>query len=500
MRVLIDTNIFIKSEDHDILEKKIQDLLELCSEINCSLVIHPKSLEDIKKDKNKKRKEISLSKLKKYKPLKSPLLYKKNQGFLDMVGEPKSKNEEVDNSLLYSTYRNAVKFFISEDRGIHKKARKLDISNKVLYIEEAINIFSNYIEKKVSRPFALKKMPVKNLETQNPFFDSLREEYPNFNNWLEKIKQEERMCWAHLSKKERLKSLLIFKKENEPIEGIKSKKEKRFKMCTFKVGREDQGKKIGELFIKLGINYALKNNLKEIYFTHYTKEGKDYLVDLVEKWGFVNEDENNGGEGVYIKNLYPKNRKLEKLPPKRVIQDNYPHFKDGKKIKKFFIPIKQKYFNRLFSHYRSRQTLLPEYYNKFIIEGNTIKKAYITHSKIKKVSPGDLVFFYCSGKVGELRCFGSVEKIICRINSVERLLEVVGKRAVYSKKELERKIRRGPVTVILFNSNEHMEKIINRDELRRMGITISQSISEIDQEKYLEIKKRGKINESFAIS
>lgn len=57
----------------------------------------------------------------------------------------------------------------------------------------------------------------------------------------------------------------------------------RLKIATFKVA--NTGKKIGESFIKIIINEALKNKVNEIYVTVFEKQ-KD-LIYLFSEYGFV---------------------------------------------------------------------------------------------------------------------------------------------------------------------------------------------------------------------
>jgi hypothetical protein len=62
-------------------------------------------------------------------------------------------------------------------------------------------------------------------------------------------------------------ALLIYKTENEPIDSKPPlPKKKRLKLSTFKVTHV--GHKVGELFIKLSIDFAVKNNISEIYLTY----------------------------------------------------------------------------------------------------------------------------------------------------------------------------------------------------------------------------------------
>ena len=158
MRILIDTNIIIYRENDHIVPAVLQDLLKSCSRLKFDILIHPKSVEELKKDTNEDRQKIALSKINTYSILEYPLDPKTDNGFMAYVGRPSKSNDEVDNSLLYSVYRNAVDFLITEDKGIHKKAVILNLKDRVLSIDEALSIFrKSLLDEAVTNPPALKK-------------------------------------------------------------------------------------------------------------------------------------------------------------------------------------------------------------------------------------------------------------------------------------------------------------------------------------------------------
>jgi len=69
-------------------------------------------------------------------------------------------------------------------------------------------------------------------------------------------------------------ALLIYKTENEPIDSKPPlPKKKSLKLSTFIVTYVSH--KIGELFIKLSIDFVVKNNISEIYLTHFTEPMTD---------------------------------------------------------------------------------------------------------------------------------------------------------------------------------------------------------------------------------
>jgi rRNA-processing protein FCF1/predicted RNA-binding protein with PUA-like domain len=495
MRVLIDTNIFISREDNDILPDNLQELLRLLSEMKAEILIHPLSFEDLKKNQDKERQEIMLSKIRAYSFLESPPDPKKDQGYLDSVG----KGIGIDDSILYAVYKDAVDFLITEDRGIHKKAKRLGVDERVFLITEAIPIFKNYkCKERIISPPALKKEFVYNLDLEDPIFDSLKEDYEKFKfgKWFKKISREGRKCWVHYKEDGGIGALLIYKFEDEPIDSAPPlPRRKRLKISTFVV--TDVGHKIGELFIKLALDISVKNNLSEIHLTHFTRP-EDRLVELISEYGFYKAAVNQRGEEVFIKKVEPGAEMIEGLSPVEIAKRFYPCFYDGTQVKKFIIPIKPEYHNRLFTDFLGRQTTIPEHGGDFIVEGNTIKKAYLSHSRIRKMEAGDIVLFYRSKDQSRVTSIGVIESVNTKVRDAEKIIRFVGKRTVYSWDEIE-EFAKKPTTVILFLHHFHLKNPLHLDKLKEMGVLTSapQSIIEISDEKYLQIKREGGIDERF---
>ena len=171
---------------------------------------------------------------------------------------------------------------------------------------------------------------------------------------------------------------------------------------------------------------------------------------------------------------------------------NYPHNK---------YPIRPEYHNRLFTDYQPRQPTLSEFGGELIIEGNTIKKAYLSHSRIRKMSEGDILLFYRSVDERRITSLGVIEKVYHNLRNPDEIIRYVGKRSVYTKKEIE-EIAKNPTKVILFRQHFHLRTPLALDYLITNNILSGapQSIVRISHEKYLVIKGGGGINERFTIN
>ena len=489
MRILIDTNIFIYREDPTILPQHLQTLLRTTRENKHIILVHPASIKDIENDPDVKRRKIMISKLKSYPLLESPPA--PDKAFLGLIGV--SKDEEPDNAILYAVYRNAVDILITEDRGILRKALKVGIEDRVMDIDSAVAYFES-LHKSTFSHVMLKEEYVYNIDVNDPIFDFLKEEYPEFDEWFKKISRKGRKCWVY-SEKGKIGAVLIYKEEDEPVDAAPPlPSRRRFKIATLKV--DLIGYKIGELLLKLAFKYCIDHNIDETYLTHFTKE-EDYLVDLILEFGFISCGKNKRGETVYLKKLYPDESDID---PVKMSRKFYPSFTDGANIRKFVVPIIPRFHDRLFQDYQKRQMRITEYVG-FNPQGNTIKKAYLTHSRIRRIRPGDIVLFYRSRDQQSITSLGVVEEVHISLTDENEILRIVGKRSVYTYDEIQEMVKT-PVTVIIFRHHFYFQNPLHLNELIKDKILGSapQSITEIFHKKYISIKRRGGIHERFAFS
>jgi len=501
MNVLIDTNIFISGEDYKQVPPSLSLLLRLFEENSVRVLVHPMSKEDMKRDPDATRKEISLSKILAYPELASPPTSHGDPAFIASVGASRTDREIVDNELLYSVYKDAVDFLISNDTEILRKAEKTGIADRVFDVGEALEFFKGQFIRHGTAPTpAIRHVPVYNLRLSDPIFESLKADYPEFETWWKKISREGRKAWVSEKPDKSLGALLILKEEDEPIDCMPLLgKRRRLKLSTLIV--KHMGQKIGELFLKLAINHAIESNINDIYLTHYVKPN-DELVSLLDQYGFIKVGRKANGEDVFYKSIKPivPSEELEDFAPKELNRRYYPSFYDGPKVRKHIIPIRPEYHDRLFIEYRHRTPDLMEAAGELIVEGNTIRKAYICHAKSKKLGEGDVLLFYRS-RDQMLTSVCSLDKIFLDVNSYEQVIKLVGKRTVYSKDELINLVNHGPVMIIIFLLHFDLKKYISLRNLQKADIVrrAPQSVMEISNEGYQQILKMGGLDERFTI-
>ena len=135
------------------------------------------------------------------------------------------------------------------------------------------------------------------------------------------------------------------------------------------------------------------------------------------------------------------------------------------------------------------------------MEGNTIKKAYISHSNIKRMKRGDLIRFYRSGDLQAITSLGVVEAVYSDVNDTEQILQLTGKRTVFTRGEVDKWIERIPVSVFLFRHHFHLKKPIELERLiaNQVVKAAPQSTMRISSEGYAQIRDMGGVDERYTV-
>jgi hypothetical protein len=502
LRVLLDTNVLIFREDDREIPDSIQRLMRALSQLKADVIIHPASKADIDRDRMEGRKRTMLSKLGTYGYLERAPDPRRDSKFLQkLYGEADEGRIVLDDLIIYSIYRDAADFLITEDLGIHTKAGRLGVSDRILTVTEFLAFAQGLLPmEKILKPPAVMEEAAHNLDLEDPLFRQLKTDYPEFGGWYAKISKEGRKCWVSRMEDGSLGALLIWKIEDDFIDQkIALPKKRRVKICTFKVVQK--GQKIGELFIRMSVDFACKNGIEEVYLTHFVTDPNDALVQLIQEFGFSNEGKNSRGEDVFVKRLRPDPSVISSLSPWEIDRRFFPSFYDGQKVTKYVVPIRPEYHDRLFMSHGVRQSSIEEYSGQLIVEGNTIKKAYLSNSRIKGIKQGDIVLFYRSRDVSWLTDLGIVESAHrFDANRASDILSLVAKRTVYSYSEIA-ELAKKQTLVLIFRNHFHLPHPIPLKVLIDTGIVKSapQTITEITGDGYDEIRKRGGINERYSV-
>ena len=354
---------------------------------------------------------------------------------------------------------------------------------------------------------AVKQELFGNIKLDDPFFDSLKGDYPGFEKWFNK-KSEEKAYITYNNG--RVLSFLYLKVEG-PEENYGDitpvfPQKKRLKVGTFKV--VSNGVRLGERFIKIIFDNAIANKVDEIYVTIFERtEEQIRLISLLEEWGFYKfGQKGTGGEFVFVRDFA---KKVDHLNPKKT----YPFIPTTTRI--FLIPIYPKYHTELLPD-SFLKTESPESFIENEPHRNAISKIYISRSIQRDIFCGDILIFYRTAPSGKPAYYNSVittiaivEEKIDEIKNEEDFLVKARKRSVFTDEYLKEFWNYNPKYrpfLIRFMSVYSFEigSRLNRKQLLDMNIISGEEnelrgLKEISREQFCVILKEARVNDSFIV-
>ncbi len=489
---LIDTNVIIHLEDNHTVQPAFSELLSIAAKHKVDVLVHEAARDDIKRDKDDGRRSISLSKVNKFQRLGKVrgLTRELLEGQFGSLPKP---NDVVDATLLDSLQRGAADFLITEDRGLHNRARRhsADLGRRVLFVADAVQLLKTTYEPKDAPIRYIEEVTAAEIPLDDTIFDSLRDGYPDFDNWWKKnCVGTRRPCW--IVEEGGLAGIIVRKDETAADTDATRKVGKILKICTFKVRPEKRGVKLGELLLKKAFWFAQTNNYNLIYLTTFPDQVS--LIDLLEYYGFEHTATKDDGELIYEK-LFSTERlaKSDETSVFELDRLNYPRFVTGPGVRAFGIPIRELYHDTLYPELKNQPQA--ELFDDLGLggprqPGNTIRKVYLCRAQSKLGSSGSLLFFY-KGKSEltpsqAMTAVGILEDVELA-NSTRDLMQMVGGRSVYSEEELEewQASSERPVKVINYLLCGYIVPPISLAELKKLGVVKNQhpqqSIFEIDE-------------------
>ncbi len=475
---LIDTNVFIGLEDQREVSSDFASLQQLASKHKVSLLVHEAARDDLSRDKDALRRQVSLSKIEKFEILKK-VRGLTAETLANQFGAMKKPNDIVDATLLHALLIGAADFLISEDTGLHNRARRhsAELARRVMFVADAVSLLRTTYEP-IDVPIRfIEEVDAHTIPMSDNIFDSLREGYPDFDSWWQKCVSQRRKCWV-VNDAGELAGIVVRKEEVVGDTDATLPGNKILKICTFKVRPERRGIKLGELLLKQALWFAQKNQFDVIYLTTYPTQTT--LIDFITYYGFLPTKFAEDGEVTYEK-------ALSREPIDARFSDNlfqlacvhYPRFYVGARVKAYGVPIREPYHEALFPELRD--VLEPDLFEARQVghgprmPGNTIRKVYLCRAQASISQPGALLFFY-KGRSQRppsqaITTIGVFEDMTLA-SSTDELRRLAGGRSVYSERQLVewKATPRRPVKVINFLLMGHVEPPITLDELHSTGI------------------------------
>ena len=480
LRFMLDTNILIPLQDsYQVLESNLANFVRLANIGGHQLVYHPATIADFERDRDAEQRARNLARIRQYPAIENPAKCPWNS-------ETTSPNDACDNEILYSLQCDAVHALVTEDRRIHRKAKARGLSDRVYTIQTAEDWLRRLHEPRQVVVPNIQDVPLHNLTPQlsSDFYDSLRTGYGGFDDWFRKKARENRRAWIYLDEADALAAICVYAaQDNEVINDAGERLAgTALKLCTFKVGEAVRGRKIGELFLKAAFQYATENACENL-FIHANAERHDYLVSLLQDFGFE-ERGTYQGDLVLVKPHPLVSPDFAALPPVEYARKYFPHFRFDSSVQKFLIPIQPHFHETLFPDYSPIQPRLFASLNNI---GNAIKLAYLCHAQTNSINAGDLILFYRTEDEKSVTSIGVVDRFEV-LKDAARIAGIVSRRTVYSIEQIDEMSKR-PTKVILFRLVEHFANPLSYDRLQAEGIVKGpiRSIRKITDESFSRV-------------
>jgi hypothetical protein len=435
MRVLLDTNIIIHREATTVVRENIGIIFNWLDRLHWTKCIHPLSVAEVRKHRDPRVVATFEAKLKSYVELKTEA--PETAEIADLRRSDRTENDQNDTSLIKEVFAKRVDFLITEDRGVHTKANRLRIGDRVFTIDDFLEkVTAENPELATYRVLAVKKEHFGNINLNDTFFDSFKADYDGFADWFNR-KADEIAYVCRADNGELLAFLYVkLEDERESYGDIRPTlpPKRRLKIGTFKVTMN--GYKLGERFLKIIFDNALIHRVQEIYVTIFNKDAdQERLTKLLLDWGFVHHGvkmSKSGEEAVLVRDFSAIANPVEPMK-------TFPFM--AKRQRKFVVPIWPDYHTELLPDSILR-TESPEDFVENRPNRNAIRKVYISRSIYRDLHGGDIIVFYRTQSGGSghhtsvVTTLGIVESVNTNIKSEVEFITLCRKRSVFTDAEL----------------------------------------------------------------
>jgi hypothetical protein len=465
-----------------VLEPSLANFVRLAGVGGHQLLYHPASKTDIDRDRDIQRRDRTLARLQQYTKLEGAPSSPRNTS-------QTSANDACDNDILHALECSAVHALVTEDKEIHTKARQADFGDRVYNIQTAEDWLRRLHEPAEVHLPNIEDVPMYSLTSQldSALFDSLRANYDtperSFNKWFHDKAKTGRKAWIARTEQGSIEAICIYAMQtNEVINDAKeSLQGLSLKLCTFKVGEQIRGRKIGELFLKAAFRFATDNRCENI-FAH-TSDDQFYLLELMSDFGF--QRRGRYGTDIMLVKAHPSSPPDADVPALDYAKLYFPHYRKDASVQKFLVPIQPQYHQVLFPDL-SRQGQL---FNGNSVAGNAIKQAYLCKAPSNQVHAGDIVLFYRSKDEMAVTTIGIVERYETHTEAA-KIMQLVSRRTVYSQSEIEAMTSKS-VRVMLFRLVGHFTKPIPLASLKQDANVLGKlmSITKISDDSFSRILK-----------
>lgn len=429
MKALLDTNIIAHREFDIVVSQDIGLLFRWLDKGHYSKCVHPATINEIKKNLDVSAVSSLLDKMDGYEVMECP---SPMQAAVETLSQEvdETDSDRVGSALLNEICSGCVDILITEDNGIHEKAARLGLRSRVFAIDTFLEkVFAENPTLVPYKVLNVQKVRFDRINLKDAFFDTLRADYEGFDEWFARKSNEEAYITIN-SNNGKLLSFLYVKveggEENYSDMTPPLPPKRRLKVGTFKV--VSNGFRLGERFLKIIFDNALKNHVQEIYVTVYNRRDEQRrLISLLEIWGFRKWGQ-KGAEIVYVRDFTPKFNETD-------IKSTYPYFSRNRRC--FIVPIYPAYHTELLPD-SILNTESPADFVEDFPHRNCIGKVYVSWAYPPYPKKGDILVFYRTGGYYKsvVSTIGIMIDLQCSFEREEDFLLYCRKASVYPEKEL----------------------------------------------------------------
>ncbi len=338
------------------------------------------------------------------------------------------------------------------------------------------------------------------IDLNDTFFNSLKEDYPGFEAWFEKKSKDNSKAYVQYTNNS-LQAFLYLKDESgDELTDVTPTRPacNRLKVGTFKIDAHNT--KLGERFVKKVMDAALYKKADEIYVTIFPKH--EGLIRILQRYGF-NEEGKKGDEIVLVKNM--------KVLTGDILKD-YPMIQTTGK-RKFVLSIKPQYHTKMFPDSILKNEEGTKYeLIKDVAHTNSIHKIYVTSmSDAALLQSGDLIAIYRTKDDAGPARYRSVITSVCQIEEVKTIrdfadvdafLEYANYYSVFNPNELRQWYGKKNFTVLKMTYNIALTKRVTNGYLvDELNVAPKYwGFFQLTDEQFNAILKKGEVDESIIIN
>ena len=360
---------------------------------------------------------------------------------------------------------------VTENRATQELSKARGYDDRVFTIEEFVEMcVTDHRELDEMRGVGLQMVRFGTLSLKDPFFKTFINEYaPYYYTWFER-KADDLVYVAKDAKGGlhallKLKEEIVEEKENDITPSLPIGKY--LKISSLKV--DYTGQKLGERFLRIIFDQAVKSRVDYIYYTIYGNSiQRKRLIGMLSKWGFRLWGTKNTGEQVYIR-LF--RRELSSDP---ILQYPFQNWRSNV----YLIAIERNFADLLVPPTEVRN----QFYDIEPFK-NAIRKLLILESRNMTVKTGDCLMFYRKGRTDAMSfitAVGVIDGVFTSFLNEEHFIRRCQKRSVLPHEALHEYWERyegKPIVVDFLHSYSFKIGEIDRSKMILTGVEFNKLMS-----------------------